>query len=92
MGMRLTAGSGSGAPDGGIEIEIGIGFGGDCGVGSSAPTDNETNGMLTPMTPSPTSVPDGEIAIGIEIGFGALAAQVPRPRSRSLPTMNQTVC
>ena len=42
-------GSGSGAPDGGIEIEIGIGFGGDCGVGSSAPTDNETNGMLSPM-------------------------------------------
>lgn len=42
------------APDGGIGsgIEIEIGIVGDCGVGSSVPAANESNGIASQMTPS----------------------------------------
>lgn len=59
------------APDGGIGIGTGIGFGivGDCSVGSSVPVpiDNETNGMLSPMTQlsAPVSVPADNETNGI---------------------------
>ena len=46
IGGARGVGSSVPAPDGGIAIGVVIGF----GVGSSVPTENETNGMLSPMT------------------------------------------
>ena len=45
------------APYGAIGIGFGIGIVGDCGVGSSVPAANESNGIASQMTPSPASVP-----------------------------------
>lgn len=49
---------------------------GACGAGlsvsvpASVPADNESNGMLFPMTPSSAPAPDGAAGIGVGIGIG----------------------
>lgn len=45
------------APYGAIGIGVEIGIVGDCGVGSSVPAANESNGIASQMTPFPNSVP-----------------------------------
>lgn len=65
--MGLVAGAPNGA--------VGFGFGivGACGAGlsvsvpASVPADNESNGMLFPITPSSAPAPDGAARIWIEI-------------------------
>lgn len=53
---------------------------GACGVGlsvsvpASVPADNESNGMLFPMTPSSAPAPDGAVGIGVGIGIGIESA------------------
>lgn len=57
-----------GAPNG----AVGFGIVGACGAGlsvsvpASVPADNESNGMLFPMTPSSAPAPDGAAGTGIE--------------------------
>ena len=63
IGGLVAGGWWLGAPDGAAGIEVGIV--GACGAGlsvsvpASVPADNESNGMLFPMTPSSAPAPDG---------------------------------
>lgn len=82
VGLSAPAPASVPAPYGAIGIGVEIGIVGDCGVGSSVLTVNETNGIASLMTqsPVPASVP---VPIENETN-GMLSPMTPSPMTPSL--------
>ena len=82
MGLSAPAPASVPAPYGAIGIGVEIGIVGDCGVGSSVPAANESNGIASQMTPFPNSVP-ASVPIENETN-GMLSPMTPSPMTPSL--------